>query len=150
MHRNLYLKNISFMLLLILTLFEEGGQFCPTPRNFSNNFILDKVTQKRCQTCTRNLFFLLFSRKKIFNMSRDLPMMPFLISPWILWSNSYKIKSAVTLTKIDIWGRNFTRKYISRIATHLKWILRSFRKISRFFPISRFSMKSDIFEWFLD
>ena len=75
------LKHLVYLDKQVLPYFIRGGQFCPTPKIFRHNFNLGKVTQKRCQTCARNLFFLLFSRKKNFNMSRDLPMMPFLISP---------------------------------------------------------------------
>ena len=41
-----------------------GGQFCPTPKTFSHNFNLGKVTQKRCQIYARYLFSFLFQENK--------------------------------------------------------------------------------------
>ena len=66
-------------------------------------------------------FFLAFLNKtKIINTSRGLPKTSLQNSPSILRSISHKIKSAVTLSKTDIYRRNFTRKYILMIANHPK------------------------------
>ena len=49
------------------------------------------------------IYLPIFSNKtKIINKSRDLPMTSLWNSSSILWSNSHKIKSAVTLSKTDI------------------------------------------------
>ena len=84
---------------------------------------------------------------EIINKSRDLPMTSLLNSPSIIWSNSDKIKSAVKnwyiRTKFYQWV-NFKDCKTSKMKFQIFW------KTSQFFPNSRFSVKRDIFEWFLD
>ena len=86
---------IPYWIWASLILFYEGGELCPTPKSYSQNFNLVKVAQKCYQICAINLFSWFFSTKQFINKSRDLPMTSLSNSPSIPRSNSHKIKSAV-------------------------------------------------------
>ena len=75
------------------------------------------------------------NKTKIFNRSRNLPMTSLWNSTSILWSNSHKIKSAVTLSK----GRR--KKLYEKVDFKDCNSSRSFWKRSWFFQISRFFPK---------
>ena len=124
--------------------FIRGGNFVPRPKVIVINSIGVKLHKYVIRYVLEIYFPNFFNKTKIFKVSRDLSMTSVWNLPSIPRSNYQKIKSAVTLSKTDIYWRYFTRKYILSLANYLSWIFRSFQTISRFLPISWLSMKSDI------
>ena len=117
----------------------QGG-ISPT---LKNKFYSVKVAIK---ICGKPILHITFNAIKIPDKSGDFLWR----RSWIVHNKRfYKIKNALIFTKINIHQQKFARNCILMLSKHLKWILRSFWKIFRFFPISLFLKKSDTMSTFL-